>query len=386
MRRRLRVAGTVAAATALLVPVASVGPAAAVILAGAAGEEAAALRLLERAAVAGERVAYTGVQFVTAWGPVGTTSLLADVEHVPGRGTLVRGRGGAGRPGSPAAGAAEGPAWGTARGSAGDTAGDVAGDVGGDTAFRARPGRDGSLVPTPVALLGRTYDVTRAAPERVAGRVADVVEARWPSGGVAGRFWADRTSGLVLRQETYDRSGTAVRASAFLDIRIGPLPAALGHLPPMLPEAWDDRVQEAELADLRARGWTCPKRLPAELRLVEARQASDKRGPILHLGYSDGLSTVSVFQQRGRLAPTTLAGYTRHEVDGEPVYARDGVPQQLTWAARGRVFTVLADAPPETVTAVVRALPHGEPAAGSGLVERLRRGLGRLGSWLNPFG
>lgn len=370
MRRRLRVAGTVAAATALLVPVVSVGPAGAVVLASAAGEEAAALRLLERAALAGERVAYTGVQFVTAWGPFGTTSLLADVEHVPGRGTLVRGRGGGGRPGGPATGAAESAAGGT----------------GGDGAFRARSGRDGSLVPTPVALLGRTYDVTRAAPERVAGRVADVVEARWPGGGVAGRFWADRTSGLLLRQETYDRSGTAVRASAFVDIRVGPLPAALGHLPPMLPEAWDDRVQQAELADLRARGWTCPQRLPADLRLVEARQTSDKRGPILHLGYSDGLSTVSVFQQRGRLAPTTLAGYTRQEVDGEPVYARDGVPQQLTWAARGRVFTVLADAPPETVTAVVRALPHGEPAAGSGLVERLRRGLGRLGSWLNPFG
>jgi hypothetical protein len=48
------------------------------------------------------------------------------------------------------------------------------------------------------------------------------------------------------------------------------------------------------------------------------------------------------------------------------------------------VFTLLSDAPPETVGAAVRVLPH-EKAPRRGLLARLGRGLARVGSWLNPF-
>ena len=54
----------------------------------------------------------------------------------------------------------------------------------------------------------------------------------------------------------------------------------------------------------------------------------------------------------------------------------------LTWAGRGMVYTVMADAPPQTVDAVVGALPHDGPA---GFWKRMSRGLDRLASWVNPF-
>jgi len=49
----------------------------------------------------------------------------------------------------------------------------------------------------------------------------------------------------------------------------------------------------------------------------------------------------------------------------------------------GFVYTVIADAPPQTVTQVVQALPRsGSP----GVLERLGRGFIRIARVFNPFG
>jgi sigma-E factor negative regulatory protein RseB len=66
------------------------------------------------------------------------------------------------------------------------------------------------------------------------------------------------------------------------------------------------------------------------------------------------------------------------------VYVRDGVQRSVMWSADGTVYTVLADAPEETVEAVIAALPHEHVE--TGLLARLQRGLGRVASWMNPFG
>jgi hypothetical protein len=46
------------------------------------------------------------------------------------------------------------------------------------------------------------------------------------------------------------------------------------------------------------------------------------------------------------------------------------------------VYTVVADAPTQTVDSVVGALPHDKPP---GFWHRMTRGLVRLASWVNPF-
>jgi sigma-E factor negative regulatory protein RseB len=102
---------------------------------------------------------------------------------------------------------------------------------------------------------------------------------------------------------------------------------------------------------------------------------------VLDLGYSDGLSVVSVFEQRGGL-PAALPGWRRTTVAGHVVFVAEPDQRLLTWAGRGMVYTVMADAPPQTVDAVVGALPHDGPA---GFWKRMSRGLDRLASWANPF-
>ena len=55
---------------------------------------------------------------------------------------------------------------------------------------------------------------------------------------------------------------------------------------------------------------------------------------MLDLGYSDGLSVVSLFEQRGHLA-AKLAGWQKITVAGHVIYAAQPDQRSLTWSSRG---------------------------------------------------
>jgi len=102
---------------------------------------------------------------------------------------------------------------------------------------------------------------------------------------------------------------------------------------------------------------------------------------VLDLGFSDGLSVVSVFEQHGNL-PDKMAGWRKTKVSGHVVFVAEPDQRSLTWSGHGTVYTVVADAPAQAVDAVVGALPHDGP---TGFWKRMSRGMGRLASWANPF-
>jgi sigma-E factor negative regulatory protein RseB len=321
-----------------------------------------ALSLLERAATAPDDVNYRGTQFVSAWTRQGSTGLVVDVVHRAGHGTSVRTAGTATAP----AGRSYVPADAT------------------------EPSLLGGV--STLTLLGKRFDLDTAPSASVAGRPADVVVVARPGSATpAARFWLDRDSGLVLRREVYDEYGRVTRASAFIELTVGGVesvaaegagPADAAQL--ASPQAWPEAITATALTTMRRHGWTCPDALPPSLQLVDARRGGGHYGGIVHLSYSDGLASVSVFQQRGWLQADHLDGYRLTTVAGRPIYVRDGVPQRMTWAADGTVYTVVADASAHTVEAVVAALPHA-PTNG-GLTNRLERGLDRVASWFNPFG
>ena len=314
-----------------------------------------ARRLLARAAAAPWTTAYHGVQFVSAWTSGGTESEVVDVEHDPSRGTTVH---------------TDGTTVAPAR-SMTLLAGGVPSIAGGGA----------------VGVLAAHYSLTVVGREQVAGRDADVVAARRPDAKTgdpdAARFWLDRASGLVLRREVYDERGRATRASAFVEISVStPTKGQLRRAATRGTRAWSASLDSAALATLRRHDWRCPTTLPGPLALVDARRSADGKG-IVHLSYSDGISTVSVFQQRGRLDTARVVGQ-RREVDGHDVWVHGDVPRRVVWASGGTVFTVVADAPERTVDAVVAAMPH-RGAADDGTFGRLGRGLDRVASWFNPF-
>jgi sigma-E factor negative regulatory protein RseB len=118
--------------------------------------------------------------------------------------------------------------------------------------------------------------------------------------------------------------------------------------------------------------------------LFAATQTSTSSGQVVGLSYSDGLSVVSLFVQRGELAGP-MPGWQQVSLTGRTVYAVDPAGQgerSLSWSAGGYVYTLIADAPQPTVSQVVAALPGN---AAPGFWQRIAHGLSRLASWANPL-
>lgn len=243
-----------------------------------------------------------------------------------------------------------------------------------------RSGRD-ALEGGPLQLLIDNYALRVVGPDRVAGRSVVVVSASHADVATA-RFWVDRATGLLLRREVYEPDGSLAGASVFVDVRIEPR-GVLDRLPPTLPQPLPDAMSVTARAQLTSAGWTCLSRLPGGFALTDVRRMAG-RPPAVHSAYSDGLSTVSVFQQRGTLDTAALDAFDRVSIDGASVYLRLGLPTYLTWEHQGIVYTAVTDVPATYVRQVVLSYPHGEPD-GLGFWERLWRGIGRLLGWVAPL-
>jgi len=121
-----------------------------------------------------------------------------------------------------------------------------------------------------------------------------------------------------------------------------------------------------------------PATLPGGLSLYAGAQSKTGPGKVADLGYSDGLSVVSLFVQRGTLAPK-MTGWQAVSVSGHVVYVAG---HSITWAGHGLVYTMIADAPPQTVREVVASLPQN---TAPGFLVRIGRGLNRMATLVNPF-
>ena len=350
LHRRGPVPLTVLAVPAIAVPV-FVGSLAMSLPASAveAGDELSAVRLLNRAMAAPDSVSYSGTQYVAAWSSLDTgdsTSAIIDVVHRAGGSTDVRVHGAGTLP---------------------------VVDEHSSAAWLA----DGS---GPVALIARAYDVAVVGVGAVAGRQTYVVEARRPDGTAAARLWLDAESALPLRREVFNEDGTTRAASAFVELRIERAARAIEPSAAVATE--DTSLRHRDLAELRGNGWSCPDQLADGLVLYEARRVGDA----IQLSYSDGVVTVSVFEQRGDLDEEKLHGFAAREVDGGVIYSNAGPPAQFTWSVGDWVVTVVADAPTETIDAVLAAMPPREPDHERGFLARVGKGAERLASWVNPFG
>lgn len=301
--------------------------------------EAAALALLHDAAGAALTRSWTGTQYVGTWRGATQTSAVLDVSHEPGRGTSL------------------------------------SGTEGGTAVAAGTPELDGRMVD----LLARHYDLAVTGAGRCAGRSTHVVEARRPGvtgpGEVAGRFWLDRASGLVLRREVYDEDGRRLRSSAFVDVQVDRPVAVLAPAPAATVAALP--------RDTGLDGWEPPTSLGG-MDLFDSRLREHAGARVLQLAYSDGLSTLSVFAQPGAMRREPGRGFTAERVGGAQVWVQRSSPERAVWTGDDHVFTLVSDADPGAVRAAVSALPH-DRAPKKGFLARLGRGLSRLGAMLNPF-
>ena len=315
-----------------------------------------AVRLLAQAAQAAIVRSYQGEEVVTRWSAGSSGSVLvSDIWHVSGGQTVTQ----------------------TLDAGASSSSQPY---LSSDDDGQAPEGVLGVTVPL-VQLLETHYVVAYAGAGRAGGRTAQVVEARRADGSLAARFWLDDATKLPLEREVFDTTAHVISRDVFINVRFAKQGSAPASAPADSQGLWTDPFSQAQLLALRARGWLVPAQLPGGLSLYTGAETVANAGTVLDLGYSDGLSVISVFEQRGHL-PASLAGWRKTTVAGHAIFVAGPDQRSLTWSGRGMVYTVVADAPTQTVNAVVGALPHDKPP---GFWKRMTKGLVRLASWVNPF-
>jgi len=205
----------------------------------------------------------------------------------------------------------------------------------------------------------------------VAGRSATKVTAEG-AGGAERSWWVDDDTGLLLWQAAWDSSGQVISSAGFTSVTVSDQPF-LAHLAPRLSvPATTASLTLGSASSLAETGWFCAGRLDG-LELVRLRTDSQWTPGVVQSVYTDGVSVISVVQQRGRLADG-LPGF--HEVNG--VWLRDrGGLRVAAWQSGGTVFTVITDGPSDLLTHSLAQLPPVQHPADS-RIDRVRAGWARI--------
>ena len=319
--------------------------------------EAAGLRLLGKSAAAGLATSYQGIELIAQLGVDGAVTMISDVWHRSGGLTITR--------------------------TTDPTELDVSQPSGFYDVDNRSPEGVFGVTKTLVTLLGRHYVAVYRGNGSAVGRPALIVDLHRGDGSLAARFWLDSQTMVPLRRDVYDTSAQLISEDAFVQVQFGSLaaqPGAAANGGSPDKQAWAKADVPAKLiAGLNGSGWHLPAGLPGGLPLYAAAQSQTGMGQVICLGYSDGLSVVSLFVQRGTLS-AKMAGWAPVNLNGYLVYVAG---HSITWAGRGFVYTIIADAPLQTVKQVVASMP---PAASPGFLGRMGRGLHRLAALVNPFG
>lgn len=155
-----------------------------------------------------------------------------------------------------------------------------------------------STLPSSQLEFGSEYDLLLVREERVAGRRAMLLAVRPHDGYRYGhKVWLDRETAFPLRTELVGGDGALLEQLKFADIDLDADISADALKPSFdLQEfTWYPESTRADAATIDS-NWRSDD-LPAGFRLVsaseEALEGSDS--PVVHLMYSDGLASVSVF-------------------------------------------------------------------------------------------
>jgi outer membrane lipoprotein-sorting protein len=204
-----------------------------------------------------------------------------------------------------------------------------------------------------IALLDGNYRAVRTATDQVANRKTDVVDlvSRY-TGERTMRLWLDSETHVVLAKDAYHNDGSLAWRTRFVDIRYTDgIPAAIftSAVPAGYTKIPGRSYQEPKtlpnaIPDPGFKPIT-PKYLPEGFVLVGMDISEVKGVRNLHLLYSDGIRTLSLFENAtNRIAD--FAGmkpqsttFDRHEAS----YVHDGPTTLLAWTEERLAFTLVGD-------------------------------------------
>ena len=209
------------------------------------------------------------------------------------------------------------------------------------------PGSPTAYGPEPP--LAQKYRVTTANGSPVAGRQTTLVDIRNADSSSEERLFLDQGTGLLLRREQQER-GKTVRVVSFESIQIGPV-AGLRTPQPQRNERPRQLSPDRLAAPYRA-----PQTLAAEYQRVGVLR---EKG-VVQVVYSDGLHSLSIFEQVGQLDVGGLPRPAETVEVGSARGLRYSWPggDVVTWQSGPATYTVVGDGPEAEVLAAAGSLPR----------------------------
>jgi sigma-E factor negative regulatory protein RseB len=210
-----------------------------------------------------------------------------------------------------------------------------------DDGVASRWGRvDGSRPPRP----GAAWHLQLTHSTYVAGRPTQVVAVRRAGGPVRARFYVDEISGLLVRRDVLSTNGKLLRSVRYTRLVTSDVAPAV----PTVPSAGAVTKITTDVGD----EFAVPERVGSGFRLLGRYQHPDG---VVQLFYSDGLFSLSVFEQPGLVDWSSLPdGGRSTSVASERArwYASDA-GSVVVWGRDGLALTGVSDAPPEALREAV---------------------------------
>lgn len=228
----------------------------------------------------------------------------------------------------------------------------------------SRQGGDWTLVwdarsPSSAPAPDRKYELSVKRGPKIAGRPTSMVRATLDGGdAVEERLYFDVHTSLLLRRELLDAKERVVRSISFTKISgvVTATTESKPHVPKLAANASHDAPRAVTKID---EAFRAPSSLGKGYRLVGRYRHPNGTVQLL---YSDGLFSMSVFEQLGALDWSALPeGGLSRRVAGRVVRVYQSAGSTaVVWPRRGLVFTCVTDAPLADITPVVEALqpPH----------------------------
>jgi negative regulator of sigma E activity len=216
---------------------------------------------------------------------------------------------------------------------------------------------------TNIALLAANYRAVTGPVESVAGRPATTVSlVNRYTGERMMRLWIDNETKVVLAKEAYHQDGSLAWRSRFDEIRFtGEIPNGIFSV--TIPQGFQE-VEGRRFADMSddlqrtfdEAGFKAinPKYLPDGFHIIGAENSTFRGLRNLHLLYSDGIRTLSLFENNADSEPDfggvkpSLTHFEGHDA----LYVKDGPTTLLTWREHGLAFALIGDLDLKKLTAI----------------------------------
>lgn len=211
-----------------------------------------------------------------------------------------------------------------------------------------------ALLPEQLSLLNENYRVKQVAEGRVAGFHAHAVLFQAKDNlRYTHRMWAHSDSGLLLKAEVLDERGRVIEQYAFTQLTIGgnidrswiaPAKPAGVSAVQKTHSGYGKKAQESGVTS----GWQVDL-LPAGFKkIVEMRRRmGDKKEPVIHMVYSDGLAGISVFIEA-----------SDGEQDDNLGLSSQGALQVYSKVVGDLLVRVVGEVPPRTVMQIADSVRY----------------------------